>query len=88
MNINILRTLAHGFVTAAVVGAGSAVQSGGPITSGNVLLPALLAGVLGMVSAIMPSTAVTPLVSTPVESAATEPMQASLPTKETLGKSQ
>ena len=50
------KTLLHAAISSAVVGAAAQVTSGGPITSGNVLLPALLAGGLGALHAAMPST--------------------------------
>jgi hypothetical protein len=51
-----LKTIAHAFVSAAVIGAASQLQNGGPVTSGNVLVPALIAGVLGAIHAMAPST--------------------------------
>jgi len=52
----LLKTLLHAFISAAVVGAASALQSGGAVTSGNVLVPALVAGAAGAVHAVLPST--------------------------------
>lgn len=49
------KTLAHGFVSAAAMAAAASVHSGAPITSGNVLIPALAAGVFGMVHGAFPS---------------------------------
>jgi hypothetical protein len=53
---SLLRTLAHGFVSSASVGLTAAATSGKPLTSGNVLLPALIAGLLGGIHAAFPST--------------------------------
>ncbi len=52
---SILRTLAHGFVSAFALGATAQIQSGAPITSGAVLIPAAIAGVLGAIHGAMPS---------------------------------
>lgn len=51
-----LRTLIHAAVSAATVAAAGAVQSGGPINSRNVLVPAIVAGALGAAHAAFPST--------------------------------
>ena len=51
-----LKTLLHAAVSSALVGATAAVTSGAPITSGNVLFPALVAGAAGAVHAALPST--------------------------------
>ena len=50
-----LKTLFHAFVSAAAVTAVGAIQSG-PITSRGVLVPALAAGALAAVHAVLPST--------------------------------
>lgn len=50
------KTLAHAAVSASLVAATSVVQSGAAITSGNVLIPSLVAGALAAVHALMPST--------------------------------
>ena len=49
------KTLAHAFVSAALVSAAGAAQ-GGAINSRNVLIPAIVAGALAAVHAALPST--------------------------------
>ncbi len=51
-----LRTLLHAFLSSAAVGASTALTSGSPVTSGNVLIPTLSAGALGAAHAMLPST--------------------------------
>jgi len=50
-----LKLLLHAFVSAAVVAAAGSLQSGGAVTSGNVLIPSLIAGALAAVHAALPS---------------------------------
>ena len=52
---NFLRGLLHVGISAAVVVAGQAIQSGAPLTSGNVLIPALLAAGGGMLHSALPT---------------------------------
>lgn len=64
---SILRTIAHAAVSTSVVAAAEVVKSGAPLTSGNVLVPALVAGLAAAFHAGMKSSldAVEP-VSTPM----------------------
>lgn len=51
----IVKGLAHLFVSTAAVAGTVHITSGDPITSGNVLIPASVAGTLAVVHAIFPS---------------------------------
>ncbi len=51
----VVKGFAHLFVSAAAVAAAAAVQSGAPVTSGNVLVPAVIAGLLAVGHAAFPS---------------------------------
>ena len=51
----VLKGLLHMFVTVAATTATSHIVSGGALTSGNVLIPALIAGVFAVGHAAFPS---------------------------------
>ena len=54
-NSPITKALAHLFVSTAITTAAGAIYSGAPITSGNVLIPGLVAGGLAVGHAVFPS---------------------------------